>query len=585
MKGLLGTVLVLLIVFRLNQPVQSASLKGITSGIADSVLCEACTVIVDTIQKLAEFHFSESLIEKAAIEACEKFKLADDRICKLIIPEFKDEVLYVFDHTALSTREVCGTILDDKCGTTYDPFNQEWTVPVPGGKPPLVPYQPPKVNITNRILHISDIHWDPQYTPGLQARCDEPLCCRPPLPKGDPNNSAGAWGDAHCDIPLQTVVNLMEHLNATQDQFEWIYMTGDLPAHNDWSQTRSGQVDIFNKMIDLFNEYLPNKPVFYSFGNHESDPVNSFPPNYITGSNSISWLYDDAADKLKKWLNTTDAYNTFKSGGYYSVDYNGIRIISLQTNYCNKQNWWLLINGTDPDGMLQWFVEKLLDAEKKGMKVHVLGHISPGDGADCSNAWSANYKKIALRFESTIAGQFFGHCHEDRFHLMVDFEANTPPRPYGILYLGPSVTTYTEQNPGYRIYTVDGNYNGSSRQVLDHDTYILNITDANLTNKPKWIHEYSAKDAYNMTNLTPDSWLSLLKEFLKNNTLFLKYYHYFFKSYNMESQCNGNCQKQNTCNCLTTFSSIYACHAITEVPLTKEEIYETMLYEKSHDHC
>ncbi|XP_019863913.1 PREDICTED: sphingomyelin phosphodiesterase-like [Amphimedon queenslandica] len=107
---------------------------------------------------------------------------------------------------------------------------------------------------------------------------------------------------------------------------------------------------------------------------------------------------------------------------------------------------------------------------------------------------------------------------------MVDFEPNTPPRPYGILYLGPSVTTYSYQNAGYRIYTVDGNYNESSRQVLDHDTYILNITDANLTNKPKWIHEYSAKDAYNMTNLTPDGWLSLLKEFLTNNDLFLKYY-------------------------------------------------------------
>ena len=28
-----------------------------------------------------------------------------------------------------------------------------------------------------------------------------------------------------------------------------------------------------------------------------------------------------------------------RSGGFYSIDYNGIRIISLQTNYCNKQNW------------------------------------------------------------------------------------------------------------------------------------------------------------------------------------------------------------------------------------------------------
>ena len=88
-KGLSGIVLGLLIVFCLNQPVQLASLKGIASGVADGVLCEACSVIVDTIQKLAQLHFSESLIEKAAIEACEKFNLADDRICKLIIPEFK----------------------------------------------------------------------------------------------------------------------------------------------------------------------------------------------------------------------------------------------------------------------------------------------------------------------------------------------------------------------------------------------------------------------------------------------------------------------------------------------------------------
>ena len=38
----------------------------------------------------------------------------------------------------------------------------------------------------------------------------------------------------------------------------------------------------------------------------------SFPPSFVTGSNSISWLYSDAADMLKPWLTTADAYNTFK---------------------------------------------------------------------------------------------------------------------------------------------------------------------------------------------------------------------------------------------------------------------------------
>ena len=79
------SVLLLLVCLCLYRPVQSASLKGVASG----VLCDSCIVIVNTIQKLAGLHFSESLIEKAATEACEKFNLTDDRICKLIIPEFK----------------------------------------------------------------------------------------------------------------------------------------------------------------------------------------------------------------------------------------------------------------------------------------------------------------------------------------------------------------------------------------------------------------------------------------------------------------------------------------------------------------
>ena len=48
-------------------------------------------------------------------------------------------------------------------------------------------------------------------------------------------------------------------------------------------------------------------------------------------------------------------------------------------------------------------------------------------------------------------------------------------------------------NLGYRMYDIDGTYNGSTRITLDHSTYILNITEANLTNKPKWMLEYSAK--------------------------------------------------------------------------------------------
>ena len=36
----------------------------------------------------------------------------------------------------------------------------------------------------NRILHLSDFHYDSAYTPGLSNDCGEPLCCRPPNQNG-----------------------------------------------------------------------------------------------------------------------------------------------------------------------------------------------------------------------------------------------------------------------------------------------------------------------------------------------------------------------------------------------------------------
>ena len=44
-------------------------------------------------------------------------------------------------------------------------------------------------------------------------------------------------------------------------------------------------------------------------------------------------------------------------------------MISLNMNFCNSGNWWLLINTTDPAGMLDWLITELQDAENKGDKV------------------------------------------------------------------------------------------------------------------------------------------------------------------------------------------------------------------------
>ena len=81
--------------------------------------------------------------------------------------------------------------------------------------------------------------------------------------------------------------------------------------------------------------------------------------------------------KLKHTYALTHTYTN--RGGFYNIKVrDGLRVISLQTNYANSNNWWLLINNTDPAGQLQWLVDQLMEAEKKGDKVGLFLASYPG---------------------------------------------------------------------------------------------------------------------------------------------------------------------------------------------------------------
>lgn len=67
---------------------------------------------------------------------------------------------------------------------------------------------------TLKVLHLSDIHWDPEYLEGSNAVCTDPMCCR--ASSGDVINAtdaAGYWGDRRgCDIPWRTIENAVAHI-------------------------------------------------------------------------------------------------------------------------------------------------------------------------------------------------------------------------------------------------------------------------------------------------------------------------------------------------------------------------------------
>ena len=93
-------------------------------------------------------------------------------------------------------------------------------------------------------------------------------------------------------------------------------------------------------------------------------------------------------------------------------------------------------------------------------KVHILSHIPPGN-SDCWTIFSREYVKLINRYESTVAAQFFGHTHAEEIKIFYE-TTGTESRVTNVAFIGGSLTTYDGINPGYRVYTVDGERPNSS---------------------------------------------------------------------------------------------------------------------------
>lgn len=350
-----------------------------------------------------------------------------------------------------------------------------------------------------KILHLSDIHVDPDYEAGVAGSCQQPLCCRKDsIPhkswaktyKNKPSNYWYTHDVPHCDIPERFVRAAFEHIAESHKDLDLIYWTGDLPPHNVWEQDlMSEHKRLIALLADMLNQYFPKIPVHYTIGNHESHPVNSFPIH-----NKTAPLYTKMADSFQKISNLPEPQlENFRKRGFYSALVKpGFRVLSLNTNLCNNQNFWLLLDVKDPDHSLAFLVNELLEAEMNKEKVHIIGHIAPGITPDCVRQWSLNYNRVVRRFQKTISAQFFGHWHFDMFEIVANDDEQQ--NPIGVNFMSPSLTTYDGGHPAYRIFETDNDY-----QIEDYWTYISTGTDAELNDKsrrPTWQLEYKASELF-----------------------------------------------------------------------------------------
>ena len=115
------------------------------------------------------------------------------------------------------------------------------------------------------------------------------------------------------------------------------------------------------------------------------------------------------------------------------------------------------------------------------------------------------------------------------------------------------------------MYTIDGNYPGSSYWTLDYHVEIMNLTATNLNNQTVFLKEYEARDAYQMKNLFPADWDDLIQRVEKDmdGPIMGSLYTHYTKSYADGSQCDHKCRRGLICDFISPRSEDpHACDSV-----------------------
>ncbi|XP_054152470.1 sphingomyelin phosphodiesterase-like [Oppia nitens] len=512
---------------------------SVKEGLSSTLTCLACNALVDIIFNR---WLSADLLSVAFINICSGLRLTTYEVCEGYISLFKSQVDYIRGNTNLDTTEICGLLMGDQCysGTSN---NLYWKLDIPQNRQSDYDTTSRKRVVKNKknykILHLTDIHLDLEYIPFKGSHCGTPYCCRKSTYNGVsvPNASVNYWGSYPCDTPLQTLDNTFRHIDWSS--IDWTYWTGDVTPHDTWRDSKQISLKTTEIIVGYFKAFSKNKLVVPAIGNHVTIPVGSFPPPTLQNNLSISWLYDNLVNHWSQWL-PKESLQTFQYAGYYSLKLRpGFKIIVVNTNYCARLNIWTYYRSIDPADQLKWLIYELELAEKADESVHIVGHI-PTDNRECTQSWLYNYMAIVERFSDTIVGQFFGHTHYDEFRIL--YSVNNYSKPIGLEIISPSLTTYAESNPAYRIISCKSN-----GQITDMETYAFDLIDANEDNRstPNWYYEYSMAKSYSLSAFNAQEFDDLIRTVATDNN-YLQMYHSHSHRYSTfaANSCDDGCRQR-----------------------------------------
>ena len=346
------------------------------------------------------------------------------------------------------------------------------------------------------FVQITDTHIQLDYQVGKVINCNIPLCCRDtPEELGFKNNvnhegkeiryslKYGAVGN--CDGTLEVLRSVSREIKMKNVDF--ILFTGDFSAHHVWEVNQDDIVRTTQISVDTMVEEIGEEiPIYPAIGNHEKAP-----PDVFLGSETV--LLHGLGKVFKKYL-TQEAYDELSQYGYYTMLHKdtNLRIVSLNCILCNSMNFNLIGDSLQVARMFKWLENVLEKAEKNNERIYLLDHIqmySSQHSYDCA----IRLKILLDRYKNIISGYFSGHSHRDELTLIREYQNS---KKYIIInYIAPSVTTYSEYWPSYRIYQA----NSETKFITDYIQWRLDLDETNKNDKPLWYISYQASKFYNVS--------------------------------------------------------------------------------------
>jgi hypothetical protein len=388
------------------------------------------------------------------------------------------------------------------------------------------------------FLQITDTHLDLEYDVGSPATCwlgSTGLgCCRSYDIPIAPYSKAGPYGDHNCDSPLLLINGAFEWLSRQQSQIDFVIWTGDSVDHHDFSDSPRKNLHNMKVSSQLFFDHLDGVQVYPSLGNHDTFPIDQLGPKPFN-----DFVMNEISDLWEPWLNNSDpsTMKTLRYAGYYTILMKkGFRLISLNSLYYDNHN---VIFGKQNERTMNqwaWLNDTLSDARMNGEKVWIIGHIFPGAG-EAATWFDTGFQDMFNKYKDIIIHNFWGHSHRDQFVLYRDQNDNVT----GMGFICPSVQP-DHQESSLRFYV----YDRDTFEVMDYHDYTFDVVNAT-SHSPQQIinynYYYSAKELYNLPDLSYKSWANLAEQFKTNSTLIDFYWdHYYPGHKNFDNPCDQRCQ-------------------------------------------